>query len=207
MPEGKEDAATVLVTSTVSLATSEIIEVSSASSRPAATSEIIEALSTSPGPPAGDPWRIMDYEIWMLRELTRWLRRLRVEASPSVSDVVKNALVESFLLRVRNLCEVFLPDEGKKCDDLRLSHLFTDWESDERYAAIKKTIDGLRAAYGRSSDKTSPRWNLNKRVAHPTLVRGESPGYNHAPHLKTLLPLLWDVTTQIEILKKARGSK
>jgi hypothetical protein len=104
MPQGKQDPSVMVAASTA----------------PSATNEIIEVLSTIPSPHAPDPWRIIEYEISMFQALAC------VQVHPAVPQFVKNGLAESFLLHVRNLCEIFLPPDEKKKDDLRPSDLFPD---------------------------------------------------------------------------------
>jgi hypothetical protein len=181
VPDEKKEAATATV-STASTATNAIMEV-------AGKVQV---------PPA--PWRIIDYETSMFQ----WLRQIRIDGpvGPGLSEVIKNALAESYLLHVRNLCEIFLPEKEKKTDDLRPRDLFADWDSGARYFAVKRTIADLVAKYGRSGEPDTPRWHLNKRLAHSTRVRGESTGHDYTPHLKELVPLLSDVLGQIENLRR-----
>jgi hypothetical protein len=180
MPDEKTEAATITV-----------------STAPTATNEIMAVAGGTQVPPTADPWRIIDYETSMFQ----WLSQIRINepVEPGLPEVIRNALAESYLLHVRNLCEIFLPDKEKRSDDLRPRDLFPDWDSGDRYLAIKETIAGLVAKYGKG-DPDTPRWHLNKRLAHSTLVRGESTGHNYAPHLTELVPLLSDVLRQLESL-------
>lgn len=168
------------------------------STAPTATNEIM-AVAGGVQAPHTDPWRIIDYETWMFQSLGR--TRISEPVAPGLPEVIRNALAESYLLHVRNLCEIFLPEDEKRKDDLRPRDLFADWDSGDRYRGVMESIADLVAKYGEKGAPDTPRWQLNKRLAHSTLVRGESLGHDYAPHLTELVPLLSHVLGQLGSLR------
>jgi hypothetical protein len=99
------------------------------------------------------------------------------------SSVVRNAIAESACLHARQLVDMFLPSGGSKPDDIH----------------IRKLIDGFNhpviaeivAWYGLSTEPATPRWKLNKLIAHPTSHRGSSADFGQLIlELREMLKLL-----------------
>lgn len=168
------------------------------SSPPTATNAIgvITTTSTSTSivgsTPPPDPWGVVAYEIGMFCSDTL------AKTQPSLA--LKNAAAESRLLHLRNLCEVFL-EWGREADDIKMSSLFSDWATGSRYFEVKTTIDKLRSIYGKRDVSSSPRWHINKRLAHSTTHRAAADRYDYTPHLRDLVPTLLEVIEKIELLR------
>jgi len=116
-----------------------------------------------------DSWAVFDYEAWMFHEMGElWLKR---KARFEGQDLpVRNAIEESALLHARLLCEIILDDKWP--DDIKL----TDLLSGSDMAATRRDVDALRSHYG-DGEPSTPRWTLNKLLAHPTKKRGTSHDY------------------------------
>jgi hypothetical protein len=117
-------------------------------------------------------WRILDYEVQMFLGIDFVRSHLQVEGD---AQLFKNALVESSLLHIRILADIFL-SRGKRSDDINLAKLGFNADSMEPILAEK--INALAVAYGEANDPTSNCWTLNKRLAHPTKHRTE--GYDYS---------------------------
>jgi hypothetical protein len=142
---------------------------------------------------AGDQrWMVIEYEVQMFRSDT-----LKKEQS---SLALQNAAVESRLLHTRNLCEIFI-ELAKEEDDIVLSAMFDDWSTNSRYDQLKHFVSEIAAIYGKAKDEGSPRWAINKRLAHSTTHRAAGRGYDYAPHLKELEPKLLEIINQVEALR------
>jgi len=124
--------------------------------------------------PAGDPLR----NIWVLR----------------------NGVPEGVLLHTRNLCDFCT---SKNPNDIKPSDLFGDYEKkDPEHDELKRLISLLKKEYGANS-KGSPKWALNKMLAHPTKERGDS--FDYTPYLQRILPLLQGIITEIVRLENLPG--
>ena len=121
---------------------------------------------------------------------------------PISPEAIENAITESKLLHIRNLCELFCdPDAAKHDDDIKLKDLFDDWETNEaRYSQLVKSRNDLCEAYGKGDP--SRRATLNKRLAHTTKRRAESDGYNYTELVEVLKPKILKVFEDIEALRK-----
>ena len=125
-------------------------------------------------------WRILDYEVQMFLGIGYLRSHLKVEGG-NEARLVQNALVESSLLHIRILTDIFL-NRGKQPDDINLEQLGFDAKAIEPIFSEK--INTLRSVYGKSSDQSSNCWTINKRLAHPTLHRTE--GYDYSNLFKSL---------------------
>jgi len=117
-------------------------------------------------------WRILDYEVQMFLGIDHIRSHLRVEGD---AQLIKNALVESSLLHIRILTDIFL-NRGKRADDINLGQLGFDANSIEPILAEKISV--LAMAYGEASNQTSNCWILNKMLAHPTKHRTKGHDYS-----------------------------
>jgi hypothetical protein len=145
-----------------------------------------------------DYWEPVEYEIGMLRTARD------MNATQPLTGDLKNIVVESLLLHTRNLCELFLPDNEKRDDDIKLTDLFDDdWETSARYVEVKKQVDALRLAFGDRGNPNSLRGALNKRLAHLTRHRAEALGYDYTPLIAPLESLIETIlVVQIENLRR-----
>ena len=117
-------------------------------------------------------WRILDYEIQMFLGINFVRSNLQVKGD---AQLIKNALVESSLLHIRILTDIFL-SKGKRADDINLEQL--GFDADSVGSILAEKISALALAYGEANDATSNCWILNKRLAHPTKHRTE--GYDYS---------------------------
>ena len=138
--------------------------------------------------PAGtvtDPWDIVAYEAKMLFGLCAVLGG---PAAQPDNDLVANAIVESACLHTRILIDILLSKDSGLGDDIRLDQLVPGFQP--------PSVDKLRSAYGDARTQGSPRWTLNKMVAHPTLKRGTSHDYTGV--IRQLLPLIEAVWQEVQ---------
>jgi hypothetical protein len=135
-------------------------------------------------------WRILYYEVLMFLGLD-YIRSNLVEGGNDVL-LIRNALVESSLLHIRILTDVFL-SRGKQPDDINLEQLGFDTNSIEPKLAEK--IDALKIAYGEPNDRSSNCWTINKRLAHPTTHRTE--GYDYSDLFASLNDPLKEIIEHI----------
>jgi len=119
-------------------------------------------------------WRILDYEVQMFLGIGYLRSNLKVEGGVE-AQLIRNALVESSLIHIRILTDIFL-NKGNQPDDIKLEQLGFDVKSSE--TMFREKINVLRSAYGESKDPTSNCWAINKRLAHPTTHRTE--GYDYS---------------------------
>ena len=125
-------------------------------------------------------WRILDYEVQMFLGIGHLRSNLKIDGGHE-AQLIRNALVESSLLHIRILIDIFL-SRGKQYDDINLEQLGYDSKSIEPIFLEK--INTLKRVYGEPSDKTSNCWTINKRLAHPTTHRTE--GYDYSNLFKSL---------------------
>jgi len=117
-------------------------------------------------------WRILDYEVQMFLGIDYVRSHLQVKGN---AQLIKNALVESSLLHVRILADIFL-SRGKQADDIDLEQL--GFSTDSIEPILVEKVNALAVAYGKANDPTSNCWILNKMLAHPTKYRTE--GYDYS---------------------------
>ncbi len=120
-------------------------------------------------------WRILDYEVQMFLGLDHIRSHLKVDGGSVEAQLIRNALVESSLIHIRILTDIFL-SRAKWSDDIKLEQLGFDTNSNNPILAEK--ISALAVAYGEASDPSSNCWSINKRLAHPTIHRIE--GYDYS---------------------------
>jgi hypothetical protein len=79
-------------------------------------------------------WRVMDYEVSMHRDTQAHIQDFPIRSWQ------RNAVVESHLLHIRNLCEVFDEKKGRRRDDVLPSHLFREWNAAPEYAEARQRL-------------------------------------------------------------------
>jgi len=125
-------------------------------------------------------WRILDYEVQMFLGIDYIRSHLKVDGG-SEAQLIRNALVESSLLHIRILTDIFL-SRAKWSDDIKLEQLGFDPNSND--PILVERIRALAVAYGEASDPASNCWSINKRLAHPTIHRSE--GYDYSALFSSL---------------------
>lgn len=93
-------------------------------------------------------WRILDYEVQMFLGVDYIRSHLKVDGGGE-AQLIRNALVESSLIHIRILTDVFL-SRTKWSDDIKLEQLGFDLNSNDPILAEK--ISTLAVAYGEASD-------------------------------------------------------
>lgn len=116
---------------------------------------------------SADYWAAFEYEVQMFHET-----RARLSAYDN-EPTVRNALIESFLLHTRILIDALL-DRGGESDDINLGTLL---KAVPAPTTLSESAKALKVAYGSRSEKDTPCWTLNKRLAHLTNLRGDSFDY------------------------------
>ena len=137
-----------------------------------------------------DPWVVYDYEVSMFTEMLR-VSTTAVECN-KFPPLVQNAVVESMLLHLRILVDILL-SRGSGDDDIKLTDLLPAFKS--------SLVAKLKNAYGDRKTVDSPCWQLNKRLADPTLIR--SSRYNYSDLLNTLGLLVMPMLAEIATARKA----
>jgi hypothetical protein len=122
-------------------------------------------------------WAIVNYEAQMLFKLCGLIN---AEDFDTRQPLVANAIVESTCLHMRILIDILLSSDSGKGDDIRLDQLIPGFQHD--------SVNRLRTAWGKPNEVDSPRWTLNKMIAHPTTKRKQSHDYTGL--IKGLLPLV-----------------
>jgi hypothetical protein len=119
-------------------------------------------------------WKVLNYEVQMFLGIDHIRKNLQSGNGPN-TQLIRNALVESSLLHIRILVDIFL-SRGNRPDDIHLEHLGFDPNSLQ--PALAERIRALAAAYGVADDKNGNCWTINKRLAHPTTHRTEKYDYS-----------------------------
>lgn len=140
-----------------------------------------------------DPWIVFDYEIQMYFETRNLLRHLKnKDANNLINLITKNATVESELLHTRIMIEILI-SQGSENDDITLKDLMPKWYSTEN---AKLLIGKLKNIYGKRDEKDSPRWILNKMLAHPTKWRTDR--FDYGQVMRKIEPVVFEILSEIE---------
>lgn len=131
-----------------------------------------------------DPYEVINYEIQMFLGL----RKMNETHLPPLNNnsiqkgILNNAMVESRILHIRILAELFL--DGGQDDDIKIKRLLPFWpeEYESKYMELKD-------AYTLPLDNgDSPKSTIDKLLAHATRKRG--PEFNWGPVIDRMLPPL-----------------
>jgi hypothetical protein len=118
-------------------------------------------------------WDVVGYEVLMFLGTSHVRKHLKGGNGPN-TQIIRNALVESSLLHMRILADIFL-SRGSKPDDIHLEELGFVVSGQDDVLADK--IGAFEKVYGKSSDKNSKCWIINKMLAHPTTHRSDRYAY------------------------------
>ncbi len=125
-----------------------------------------------------DFWPVLNYEIQMYFGSRHLQGFPIVGADRNIIALQTSALTEVKALHVRILVEIFL--KRKYPDDINIEDLLPDWrEKNETTAHNLESVYDKKLQIGES-----PRWYLNKYLAHPDKRRGDH--FNWAPVIKTM---------------------
>src|SRR5512138_44712 len=119
-------------------------------------------ISQDPESDKSDVWEVLGYEILMFLGTSHVRKHLQGGNGPN-TQILKNALVESSLLHIRALTDIFL-SRGNKPDDIHLEKLGLAVGGQDNILAEK--VGALEKVYGKSGDKNSKCWIINKMLAH-----------------------------------------
>lgn len=128
-------------------------------------------------------WIVYDYELEMFRGT---IRLGDLEARAFFSQHIQNAIVESLLLHTRILVEMIISCDTED-DAINLKTLLPGFDSPK--------IQELKDAYGKRDDPNSPRYTINKRLAHSTRIRSYM--FNYGPIMNRLAPLIHALVEEI----------
>jgi hypothetical protein len=125
-----------------------------------------------------DYWPILNYEIQMYFG-ARYLQGFPIKgADPNLITLHTSAMTEIKALHVRILVDIFL--ERKNSDDINIDDILPGWR--EKY---KTVAHNLEIAYDKKLGiGKSPKWYLNKYLAHPDKRRGDH--FDWAPIIKRM---------------------
>ncbi|MEX2144484.1 MAG: hypothetical protein WD740_07810 [Anaerolineales bacterium] len=141
-------------------------------------------ISQSPESDETSTWTVLDYEVQMYLGTSHVRKNLSCGNSPK-TQIIKNALVESSLIHMRILTDIFL-SRGNRPDDVQLKNF--GFEDIVQHAGLAEMIDSFKNVYGKSSDEDSNCWIINKKFAHPTTQRSDR--YDYSAVFNALDPLL-----------------
>jgi len=150
----------------------------------------LPAPNCNPATPATNPWDIVAYEAWMLDRL----RTLRRDVKPKFqigeehpgqeyAQVISNALVESTVLHLRQLCDILLSN-GRN-DDITINRILSGFNC--------QAIDDLCSVYGHGPGSFKER--LNKHCFHASDRR--SAMHNYEPVFQAVIPRVEAVLAEV----------
>lgn len=125
-----------------------------------------------------DYWAILNYEIQMYFG-ARHLQSFPINgASRSLTTLQASAMTEVKALHVRILLDIFL--ERKNSDDINIDDILPDWREKNQ-----TVVHNLEIAYNKKLEiGKTPKWYLNKYLAHPDKRRGDH--FDWAPVIKRM---------------------
>ena len=133
-----------------------------------------------------DYWPVLNYEIQMYFG-ARHLQGLLIRGvDQNIITILASAMTEVKALHIRILVEIFL-ERNPRFDDINIDDLLPDWR--EKNATV---AHNLKNAYDKKLNiGESPRWYLNKYLAHPDKRRGDH--FDWTPVIKRMDPMLKSV--------------
>jgi hypothetical protein len=125
-------------------------------------------------------WHILNYEIQMYigARMLQGYSITKPSKDKNVYLIQMSALTEVKALHIRILVDIFLPRKNQS--DLNIDDLLPDWR--DKHVAV---LNMLNSAYHEKlAIGESPRWYLNKFLAHPDKQRG--PSFEWGPVVKRM---------------------
>jgi hypothetical protein len=114
-----------------------------------------------------DYWPILNYEIQMYFGARHLQGFPIMGGDQNVITIQMSAMTEVKALHVRILVDIFL--ERKNSDDINIDDILPNWREEHKIIA-----HDLEVAYDKKLETgKSPRWYLNKYLAHPDKRRGD----------------------------------
>jgi len=136
-----------------------------------------------------DPWLVFEYEAGMFSALWDVFQNGQQGLAILVLPI-RNAVVESLLLHIRQLADMIL-SRGTRRDDILLVYLVQNH--------VPSRLDELDRVYGKDSIEGSPCWTINKMLAHATSIRSSS--YDYSDLVKQVAPVLEGIIQEIRGFK------
>jgi hypothetical protein len=136
-------------------------------------------------------WKVIAYEVWMLRGMTSIPANHPIRGDQRLA----NSVDENILLHTRSFCDFCT---SGRSSDIKPSDLFDNYATDPQYRVLNRLMRRLDRKYARGG-KGSARWAFNKKLAHPTKVRGAS--FNYTRYAMRVLPVLQDVIAELERIR------
>lgn len=132
-----------------------------------------------------DYWAVLNYEIQMYFGARHLQGFPIVGADRNIITLQTSAMTEVKALHVRILVEIFL--KRKYPDDINIDDLLPDWR--EKNVTVTRNLE---LAYDEKLIiGETPRWYLNKYLAHPDKRRGDR--FDWAPIIERMDPPLKNV--------------
>lgn len=145
--------------------------------------------------------KVLEYENGMLIFVRCLLgKNLKIESDilqQALQRALENALVESMLIHIRILCEIYLSQNKSYHDGITLNKILNNKEISTK---LRELIKELKKTYGDSRIEGSHRWIINKMLAHPSELRGST--YNYRETINQLFPILLNIIKEINMILK-----
>ncbi len=142
---------------------------------------------------------VFEYETYMLISL-KYLLSLSIKTENAIQQALTNALVESMLIHIRILCDIFLSRMKSHPDEINLLKII---DNENISPVLKQLIGELDQTYGNSKTEGSHCWTINKRLAHASDLRG--PSYDYRLLINQLYPILVKIILEInKVLKNPK---
>ncbi len=141
-----------------------------------------------------NPLEVFTYEVYMYIYMYVCVYKSKLRVNGPRIKARHNSHVESLLLHTRILVDIFLQEKNRKVDDIILKQILpVRLHSDY----LKVLLSKLREVYGAGNIKNSPKWQLNKLLAHATHLRKSS--HNYDSLIKKLHSILYDIIGEIQL--------
>ena len=142
---------------------------------------------------------VFEYETYILISL-KYLLSLNLNIENTIQRALSNALVESVLLHIRILSDIFLSRIKSHSDEINLSKIIDD---ENTSPVLEQLIEELKRTYGNSKNKGSHCWTINKMLVHASDLRGSN--YDYGLVINQLYPILSRIIKEInKILKNPK---
>ncbi len=139
---------------------------------------------------------VLEYEINMLVSLKFLLSKI-VDDNNIYKRVKINAMVESLMLHIRILCDIFLARNKGHSDEITLNKIIQPEDNSDALASL---LAELKTSYGKSKEENTPCWTINKMLAHASEERGSK--YDYGSIIDKLFPILVKIIKEVNIVLK-----
>lgn len=131
-----------------------------------------------------DLWKVLNYEIQMYFGI-QILQRMHLGSNdPALMTIIQSSATEVKALHIRILTEIFMPRGHRRDDDIKIENLIPSWrETNPSPLQILVTAYSTPLEIGET-----PKWYLDKFLAHATMKRGDS--FDWSPVINRMDPPL-----------------